>query len=82
MHLQASTETYALLWSGSQRAFHIEPLRKMLETNRSHFADGRVTDYVPIYLGTDEQCRQASHVVQESMNQRCGHLTQLHQKST
>ena len=58
-------EAFALLWSGSQRCFHVEPLRKMMETNRRLFSEGRITDYVVMFTGSDDDCRLAARLMRQ-----------------
>lgn len=48
--------TWALLWSQSQSGFHIEPLARMLESNRQAYAEDRRMDYVPLHIGTADEC--------------------------
>ena len=61
---QAET-TYALLWSSTQHAFHVEPLSTTLKKARQVFLRGHGTDYSPLFIGTDNQCRQARRVLCE-----------------
>lgn len=63
--MQANTETYALLWSSTQRAFHVEPVSTMLKKARQVFLRGYGTDYAPLFFGSDDQCRQARRVLCE-----------------
>ena len=51
---------YALLWSQSQCAMHIEPVVDMLTENRRACAENRRMDYVPIAIGTREECDAAA----------------------
>lgn len=66
--------TYALLWSGSQHAFHVEPLTTTLKKARQVFLRGHGTDYVPLFVGTDHQCRQARRVLCEYRERLQGQL--------
>lgn len=59
MNLHQEETIFALLWSGSQNTFHVEPLKTMLTKNRRACLLGNGTDYVLIFLGSDDQCRQA-----------------------
>lgn len=63
--MQANTETFALLWSSTQHAFHVEPLSTTLKKARQVFLRGYGTDYAPLFVGTDHQCRQARRVLRE-----------------
>lgn len=62
--------TYALLWSYSQRCFHAEPLRTMLEKNRRCYVEGRATDYVAVFIGSDDECRLASRLLRRTLAER------------
>jgi hypothetical protein len=48
--------TYALLWSQSQNALHIETVAELLKTDADAFKENRRMDYVPMYFGTDDDC--------------------------
>lgn len=65
-----STEMHALLWSGSQRCFHVEPLRTMLEKNRKCYVEGRATDFVAVFIGGDSECRLASRLLRRTLADR------------
>lgn len=45
-----------LLWSQSQNAFHIEPVKHMLTSNRRAYADDRPMDYAPVFFGDQNEC--------------------------
>lgn len=62
--------THVMLWSQSQCALHIEPLDAMLSSNRRAYADDRRMDFVPLYIGTDEDCRQIADSVRGTMKAR------------
>jgi hypothetical protein len=49
-------ELWVLLWSHRANAFHVEPLQHMLKSNVRAYADDRPMDYVPILIGTYDQC--------------------------
>lgn len=46
--MSQTNHPYALLWSQSQCAMHIEPVMDMLTENRRACAENRRMDYVPI----------------------------------
>lgn len=56
-----------VLWSHSQRCFHIEPVTEMLEKNRNAFDRKRPSDYVPLYIGTDADCQRVLHELMMNM---------------
>ncbi|RCW73829.1 hypothetical protein [Pseudorhodoferax soli] len=62
--------THVMLWSQSQCALHIEPMDAMLSTNRQAYADDRRIDYVPLFIGTDEDCRAIAASVRGTMHTR------------
>lgn len=72
------TETlqYALLWSQSQCALHIESVQEMLNTGRRACTDDRRMDYVPIFLGSDEQCHTVASRIRTTMHERAQRRTQ------
>lgn len=61
---------HVLLWSQSQCALHIEPLAEMLSENRQAYTEDRRMDFVPIYIGAEEECRGAADAVRNTMAQR------------
>lgn len=46
---------FAVLWSHSQQATHVEPVRDMLAINRANFGQQRGTDYVVIAFTSTER---------------------------
>lgn len=54
------TEQWVLLWSQSQNALHIEPLERMLSSNRDAYKEDRRSDYVPLYIGERSHVDAAS----------------------
>lgn len=57
--------TYALLWSRAQHAFHVEPFSTTLKKARQVFLRGYGTDFSPVFIGSDDECRQARRVLCE-----------------
>lgn len=52
--------THVLLWSRNQNALHIEPVERMLSSNRDAYRDDRACDYIAIFMGSrDEMCAAA-----------------------
>lgn len=72
--MQTSNETYALLWSRAQHAFHVEPFSTTLKKARQVFLRGYGTDYAPLCVGSDDQCRQARRVLCEYRERLQGQL--------
>ena len=62
--------THVLLWSQSQCALHIETVQDMLAENASAFAEDRRMDYVPIVIGTEEECRNAAEAIRPTLQER------------
>lgn len=48
------TETYALLWSKTQYAFHVEPLEFTVKKGMQFFLSNMSNDYLLIGMGTRE----------------------------
>jgi len=53
-------DTWALLWSHSQNAFHVERVADMLASNREAYVANRPSDYVPLFIGAQDDCRKAA----------------------
>lgn len=64
---------WALLWSQSQCAMHIETVEEMLSRNRQAYAANKCMDYVPIVFGSRELCDQIAGRVGHILRERqCG----------
>ena len=61
---------HVLLWSQSQCALHIEPLMDMLTKNRTACAADHSMDYVPLTIGTREECDAAASRLRPVLNER------------
>lgn len=64
------TETWVLLWSQSQCAFHLEQVGDMLKTNRAAFEAGRRMDYVPLVIGERAECERAADTLRPVLLER------------
>lgn len=68
-----TNESWALLWSQSQNALHIEPVGDLLSKNRVAYTnDADLTDYQPIYIGDKETCRQTAELIRPTLVARQG----------
>lgn len=66
-----TNESWALLWSQSQNALHIEPVGDLLSKNRVAYTNNAdLTDYQPIYIGDKETCRQTADAVRSTIKAR------------
>ncbi|MGC3984811.1 MAG: hypothetical protein QM777_08835 [Pseudorhodoferax sp.] len=65
-----ATGTHVMLWSQSQCALHIERVEDMLRSNRRAYAADRRMDYVPLFIGTDEDCRELADNIRGTMHAR------------
>lgn len=65
-----SGKAHVMLWSQSQCALHIEPVEAMLSSNRKAYSDDRRMDYVPLFIGTDEDCRSLADSIRNTMHTR------------
>ena len=54
------TEQWALLWSGRQKALHVESVEDMLTANRAACAADVSRDYVPLCIGTRAEVEEAT----------------------
>ena len=54
---------HVMLWSQSQNALHVEPLARMLRMNRRAYTEDRGMDYVPLFIGSDDQCFELARSV-------------------
>jgi hypothetical protein len=62
--------THVLLWSQRQNALHIETVEQMLSANRAAYRESRPMDYVPLWLGTREQCEGTANNLQGTLAER------------
>lgn len=63
-------QSYVLLWSQSQCCFHIEQLRDMYRANAAAFREDRRMDYVPLHIGTDDECHALADHLRPQVRQR------------
>ncbi len=70
--MSQTNHPYALLWSQSQCAMHIEPVMDMLTENRRACAENRRMDYVPIAIGSRDLCSALAEKVRQTLNKRRG----------
>ena len=62
---------WALLWSHSQNALHIEPVSQWLSKNRQAYTANRgLTDYHPLHIGSRKDCETTANVVRNTLAQR------------
>jgi hypothetical protein len=61
---------YVLLWSQSSNGLHIEPFARMLESNRSAYAENRRMDYVPIFIGEKDGCHAIACTLRNTLATR------------
>lgn len=61
---------HVLLWSHSQCALHVECVADMLRHNRQACAADRCMDYVPIAMGSRQECDAAAQRVRSVLNER------------
>lgn len=62
---------WSLLWSKRQNALHIETLDTALSKNRNLYRDDRyINDYIPIFVGTKEECHAAADNCRKTMAER------------
>lgn len=53
-------ELYVLLWSHSQCIFHVERSRDMMKSNLRAWLEDRPMDYVPLFIGAQDDCLQTA----------------------
>lgn len=61
---------WALLWSQSQCALHIETVEEMLSRNRQAYAADKCMDYVPIAFGSRALCDEIASKVRHTLRER------------
>ena len=61
---------YVLLWSQSQNALHIEPVKDMLTSNRRAYSEDRRMDYVPLLFGPRDDCDSLASSIRGTMRLR------------
>lgn len=64
--------THVLLWSQRQNALHIEEVQEMLAKNREAYRENRPTDYVPVWMGSLEQCQSTANNLHGTLASRAG----------
>lgn len=62
--------SHVLLWSKRQNALHIEPVDRMLSSNRDAYRDDRGCDYIPIAMGSKEEMHAAADAVRNTLSAR------------
>jgi hypothetical protein len=71
--MQPSPETaemWVLLWSHSQNCTHVEPLARMLDANRLAYANNSPMDYVPLFVGRQEDAFAMSSSLRQTLHKR------------
>ena len=63
-------DVWVLVWSHSQNATHVEPLSRMLASNRRAYADNTPMDYVPLYIGDQESAHTMSRSLRQTLRER------------
>lgn len=62
--------THVLQWSQRHNAMLVEPLALALSNNRAAYGDNRPTNYVPLLIGTLEQCQATADSIQRTLAAR------------
>lgn len=65
-----SGDVHVMLWSQSQCALHIEPIERMLSSNRRAYADDRRMDFVPLFVGSEDDCDALANAIRNTMHTR------------
>lgn len=66
----AAIDTWVLLWSQSQNALHLERQNDMLRSNCRAYVANRRMDYVPLQVGTREECEGIAAKVRGTLAER------------
>ncbi|EBZ9516038.1 hypothetical protein EH138_17795 [Salmonella enterica subsp. enterica serovar Eastbourne] len=62
LFISTPTDLYVLLYSESQKCFHIETVAAMVDKNVRMYLNGKSGDYVPLAFGaTVEELREIRH---------------------
>lgn len=62
-------DLYVVEYSTRQNAFHVSSIKEMVENNLSQFLQFRaVNDYVPLFVGSEEEARKACAKFKELRN--------------
>jgi hypothetical protein len=61
---------HALLWSRRQNALHVEPVERMLASNRDAYRDNRPVDYVVLIIGSLELCQTTGENLRGTLRAR------------
>ena len=57
-------ELWALEWSNAQRSVHVDHVTRMIENNQRNMVTDAKVDWVPVMIGTEEQCRSFAREIQ------------------
>lgn len=71
-------DVWALSWSQSQCALHVEPLAEMLSKNRTAYACNVRSDYVALHIGPREECDLAADNVRNTIKDRQQRRVNVH----
>lgn len=66
----ATGAVWVLLWSKSQCATHVEPLKDMLDNNLRAYQLDRRMDFVPLAIGSEADVRHAAAEIRPTMRDR------------
>lgn len=53
-------DQYVLEWSQQQNAFHIQPLKSLLDANAKCFATNTSHQYMTLLIGSEHECEKAA----------------------
>ena len=59
-----------LEWSRKQNAFHIQPARYAVESNLNALLDNDANDYIPIMIGSREDCDKVASIYRGRLIER------------
>jgi len=63
-------DQFVMLWSQSQNCFHIERVRDMYDANAMAFREDRRMDYVPLHIGTEDECHALASKLRPTLRKR------------
>lgn len=61
---------HALLWSQARNQTQVMTVDEMLSVGRDAYKDNRPPDYVPLWIGTEQEVQQAAHAMRNTLKAR------------
>lgn len=70
-------DKFILEWSSKQNSFHIQTLQDCIMSNIESFAREKSTDYIPLMIGTREECDYFSNRYSKKLLERNSNMKEM-----